>query len=240
MSNLCHSSLKMCKDFKFRISISISFALKARQMNKLSICFHYKYWICVSLTVIYQRTRRYTSRHRIQVISGKSCFPFNILLSVFVLKRSLFLSNDLPSFTLSVSVRSDLEPGRREEKRERESPERVTFPACRVSHTTSLCFTGLFPLVFTSPSTMKKHTAARRGEEGHNTMGRTERDDTHHRNSQRKQRRWPSLLSEGWKRKTDAYEHQICAFRAARPVLLIQSHQSSTAKQETDVHLGYG
>lgn len=78
------------------------------------------------------------------MISGKSCFPFNILLSVFVLKRSLFLSNDLPSFTLSVSVRSDLEPGRREEKRERESPERVTFPACRVSHTTSLCFTGLF------------------------------------------------------------------------------------------------
>ncbi len=148
------------------------------------------------MTVIYQTT----SRHRIQVISFHLTFFYHSLSSN---AHSFSLTIFHPSLSLSVSVRSALEPGRRE----RESPERVTFPAClSLSHNLSL-FYRLFSLVFSSPSTMKKHTAVRRGEEG---SQRTERDDTHHGNSQRKQRRWPSLLSE-----KDAYERQICAFGAA-------------------------
>jgi len=64
-----------------------------------------------------------------------------------------------------VSVRSDLQQGRREEERERER-ERVLrelrFLPAESAHTTSLCFTGLFFPRFFIPLHHEKHTAARR------------------------------------------------------------------------------
>ncbi|XP_051580103.1 uncharacterized protein LOC127455946 [Myxocyprinus asiaticus] len=72
--------------------------------------------------------------------------------------------------------RSDLE-SRPEKKRERESPERVTFPACRVcSHNLSLFYWPFFPRFFIPLCHEKTHSSQEQ-KRGHKPMGRMEKEE---------------------------------------------------------------
>lgn len=101
---------------------------------------------------------------------------------------------------MQIDRQSRREEKKREKKRERVLRE-LRFLSAESLTQPLFVLLDFFSLVFSSPSTMKKHTAARREEEG---SGRDEEnrerwraDHTHHRNSQRKPRRWPMLLSDG-------------------------------------------